>query len=69
MRRTITANVLAAVGALVEMQGIVRMMGQLCTGIVSEQRGSCGVMKELEGGPWRRKKLTTVLVYDCESID
>ena len=50
---------LAAVGALVEMQGIVRMMGQICTGVVFEQRGSCGVMKELEGGPWRHKNLAT----------
>ena len=52
-------NMLAAVGALVEMQGIVRMMGQICTGVVFEQRGSCGVMKELEGGPWGHKNLAT----------
>ena len=54
-----STNMLAAVGALVEMQGIVRMMGQICTGVVFEQRGSCGVMKELEGGPWRHKNLAT----------
>ena len=50
---------LAAVGALVEIQGIVRMMGQICTGVVFEQRGSCGVMKELERGPWGHKNLAT----------
>ena len=50
---------LAAVGALVEMQGIVRMKGQVCTVVVFEQRGSSGVMKELEGGPWGHKNLAT----------
>ena len=33
-------SMLAAVGALVEMQGIVRMMSQLSLGLVYEQRGS-----------------------------
>ena len=56
---TCSKNMLAAVGALVEMQGIVRMMGQICTGVVFEQHGSCGVMKELEGGPWRHKNQAT----------
>ena len=66
-------DMLAAVGALVEMQGIVRMMGQICTGVVFEQCGSCGVMKELEGGPWRHKNqattwwmtLRTLLAHRC----
>lgn len=48
-------EMLAAVGALVEMQGIVRMMSQICSGIVFEQRGNGGVLKRLEGGPWSQK--------------
>ena len=45
-------SMLAALGVLVEMQGIVRMMNGLCSGLVSEQRGRHGVIKELDGGPW-----------------
>ena len=35
---TCSKEMLAAVGALVEMQGIVRMMQQICSGVVFEQR-------------------------------
>ena len=50
---------LAAVGALVEMQGIVRMMNGLCSGLVFEQRGKTGVIKQLDGGPWKQKNMAT----------
>ena len=49
-------KMLAAVGALVEMQGIVRMMNGLCSGLVFEQLGKTGVIKQLDGGPWKQKK-------------
>jgi hypothetical protein len=44
-------SMLTAVGVLVEMQGIVRMMNGLCSGLVFEQRGKRGVIKECGGGP------------------
>ena len=39
---------LAAVGALVEMQGIVRMMQQICSGVVFEQRDKVGILKKVD---------------------
>ena len=38
---------LAAVGALVEMQGIVRMMQQISSRVVSEQRDKVGILKKV----------------------
>ena len=45
---TCSKEMLAAIGSLVEMQGIVRMMQHICTGVVFEQRGKVGVMKYVE---------------------
>ena len=45
---TWSKEMLAAVGALVEMQGIVRMMQQICSGVVFEQRGKAGILKKVE---------------------
>ena len=50
---------LEAVGALVETQGIARMMSQICSGVVFEQRGNGGGKRELEGGPWRQTNVAT----------
>ena len=44
---TCSKEMLAAVGALVEMQGIVRMMQQICSGVVFEQRGEVGILKKV----------------------
>jgi len=62
-------NMLAAIGALVEMQGIVRMMSQITSGIVFEQRGDRAVLKQVDGGPWGKKHLTeTVLWATCKTL-
>ena len=61
-------DMLAAVGVLVEMQGIVRMMNGLCSGRVFEQRGQRGVIKELDGGPWRQKNLATAWWATCRTL-
>ena len=52
-------QMMAAVGALVEMQGIVRMMSQFSLGLVFEQCDRGGVIKELGGGPWKHKHVAT----------
>ncbi len=61
-------NMLAAVGALVEMQGIVRMMGQLGSGFVFEQRGNCGVVKQGDRGPWAKKGTATTWWTTCRTL-
>ena len=48
---TCSKEMLAAVGALVEMQGIVRMMQQICSGVVFEQRDKVGNFEE--SGHWQ----------------
>ena len=45
---TCSKEMLAAVGALVEMQGIVRMMQQICSGVVFEQRDKVGILKKVD---------------------
>ena len=45
-------SMFAAVGALVEMHGIVKMVGQLSTGCVFEKHGSRGVITNKKHGPW-----------------
>ena len=45
---TCSKEMLAAVGALVEMQGIVRMMQQICSGVVFEQRDKVGILKTVD---------------------
>ena len=45
-------EMLAAVGALVEMQGIVRMMQQICSGVVFEQRDKVGSLKKVDIPKW-----------------
>ena len=65
-------KMLAAVGALVEMQGIVRMMNGLCSGLVFEQRGKTGVIKQLDGEPWKQNTWPQhggQLVEHCFHID
>ena len=47
---TCSKEMLAAVGALVEMQGIVRMMREICSGWVFEQRGKGGILKKVDLG-------------------
>ena len=44
---TCSKEMLAAVGAPVEMQGIVRMMQHICSGVVFEQRGKVGNLKKV----------------------
>ena len=44
---TCSKEMLAAVGALVEMQGIVRMMQQICSGVVFEQHDKGGILLEI----------------------
>ena len=61
-------KMLAAVGALVEMQGIVRMMNGLCSGLVFEQRGKTGVIKQLDGGPWKQKNMATTWWTTCRTL-
>ena len=62
-------SMLAVVGALVEMQGIVRMIGQLSSGIVFEQRGNQGVLKKLDGsGPWAKKGIVTTWWATCRKL-
>ena len=61
-------SMLAALGVLFEMQGIVRMMNGLCSGFVFEQRGQHGVIKELDGGSWRKKKLATAWWTTCRTL-
>ena len=46
---SVVTHMLAAVGALVEMQGIVRMMCQIATGWVFEQKGDRAVLKNIDG--------------------
>ena len=45
---TCSKEMLAAVGALVEMQGIVRMMQQICSGVVFEQRDNVGILMNVD---------------------
>ena len=45
---TCSKEMLAAVGALVEMQGIVRMMQQISSRVVSEQRDKVGILKKVD---------------------
>ena len=61
-------SMLTAVGVLVEMQGIVRMMNGLCSGIVFEQRGKRGVIKECGGGPWQQPHLATAWWTTCRTL-
>ena len=44
---TCSKEMLAAVGALAEMQGIVRMMQQICSGVVFEQHDKGGILLEI----------------------
>ena len=39
---TCSKDMLAAIGALVEMPGIVHVMQQICSGVVFEQRATVG---------------------------
>ena len=65
---TCSKEMLAAVGALVEMQGIVRMMQQICSGVVFEQRDKVGILKKVDIGKvatiwWTT--LRTLLAHRC----
>ena len=61
-------DMLAAVGALVEMRGIIRMMSQLCSGLIFELRGNCGVIKQLNDGPWGKKNTQTAMWMTCKTL-
>ena len=64
-----SSSMLAAVGALVEMQGIVRMVSQITSGIVFEQRGDRAVLKQVDSGPWGKKHLSeTSLWVTCRTL-
>ena len=64
-----SASMLASVGALVEMQGIVRMLCQIASGIVFEQQGKRAVLKVDSGGPWGKQHLsTTSLWVTCRTL-
>ena len=65
---TCSKEMLAAVGALVEMQGIVRMLREICSGWVFEQRGKGGILKKVDLGKsltgwWTT--LRTLLAHRC----
>ena len=65
---TCSKEMLAAVGALVDMQGIVRMMQQLWSGVVFEQRDNVGSLKKVDipkmVTTWWTK-LRTLLAHRC----
>ena len=57
-----------AIGVLVEMQGIVRMMGQLSSGFVFEHQGACSVVRKRDDGPWSRRGVATTWWTTCRTL-
>ena len=65
---TCSKEMLAAVGARVETQGIVRMMQQICSGVVFEQRDKVGIWKKVDIGKMATTwwtTLRTLLAHRC----
>ena len=65
---TCSKEMLAAVGALVDMQCIVRMMQQICSGVVFEQRDKVGMLKKVNIGNMATTwwtTLRTLLAHRC----